>query len=276
MPNSEFNLSYIDSFIRSAQNKLTSVIFALIVFFIGYFIIKALQNPLKKWLVKLKIDLSFHAFILSLAKITLTVLLGMSCLEMSGLVKATSLVTALSAVGLAVSLAVKDSLSNLAGGMTVLFTKPFEVGDFVDVCGYSGTVTEIGIAHTMLKTVDNKVIYLPSADVAKAQITNYSKEPIRRLDIKFSIGYQDDFEKAEKVILDTAEKSGLILQEPAAPFARVCAHSASSIDIQFRVWVKSENYWDLHFYMYEQVKKAFDESGISIPFNQLDVHIDNK
>ncbi len=275
MPNNDFNLNYFDTIIHSAQNKLTSIIFALIVFFIGYFIIKALQKPLKKWLTKLKIDISFHAFILSLAKITLTVLLGMSCLEMSGLVKATSLVTALSAVGLAVSLAVKDSLSNLAGGMTVLFTKPFEVGDFIDVCGYSGTVTEIGIAHTMLKTVDNKIIYLPSSDVAKAQITNYSKEPTRRLDIKFSVGYQDDFEKAEKIILDTAEKSGLILHEPAEPFARVCAHSSSSIDIQFRVWVKSENYWDLHFYMYEQVKKAFDENGISIPFNQLDVHIDN-
>lgn len=268
-------MNYFQNLLLNVQDKLLSIVFALIVFLIGYAVIKALRKPLEKWLIRLKVDKSFHSFILSIVRITLIVLLGVSCLEMSGLVKAASLVTALSAVGLAVSLAVKDSLGNLAGGMEVLFTKPFAIGDFVDVCGYSGTVTEIGIAHTTLKTVDNKIIYLPSSDVAKAKIVNYSREPLRRLDIKFSIGYGNDFEKAEKIIIDTAEKSGLVLHEPDMPFARVCSHGASSIDIQSRIWVKSEDYWTLNFYMYEQVKKAFDEAGINIPYNQLDVHIDN-
>ena len=268
-------MRYLDNFLFNIQDKLLSVVFAIVVFFIGYGVIKAMRKPMGKWLVKLKIDKSFHSFILSIVQITFIVLLGVSCLEMSGLVKASSLVTALSAVGLAVSLAVKDSLGNLAGGMEVLFTKPFAVGDFVDVCGYSGTVKEIGIAHTTLKTVDNKSIYLPSSDVAKAKIVNYSREPLRRLDIKFSIGYKDDFEQAKKIILDTAESSGLVLHEPDMPFARVCSHGANSIDIQSRIWVKSENYWTLNFYMYEQVKKAFDKAGINIPYNQLDVHIDN-
>ncbi|MEG0899180.1 MAG: mechanosensitive ion channel [Oscillospiraceae bacterium] len=265
-----FSLAPIISFF---QTKLINILVALVVFLVGYFVIKALMSPLKSWLVKLKVDLSFHAFIIAVIKITSIVLLAVSCLGMSGLVESTSLITALGAVGLAISLAVKDSLSNLAGGMMVLFTKPFEVGDYVEACGHEGTVREIGIVHTVLKTVDNKLIYLPNGDVAKAQVTNFSAEPLRRLDIKFFIGYNSDFKKAEKIIIDVAEKSGLVLSEPSAPFARVTAHQSNSIEIQSRIWVKAENYWDLNFYMYEEVKTRFDQEGITIPYNQLDVHL---
>lgn len=265
----------LDSMISFVQTKLIDILVALVVFLIGYWLIKWLMKPMGKWLFKLKVDVSFHAFIISITKISLIVLLAISCLDMSGLIKATSLVTALGAVGLAVSLAVKDSLSNLAGGMMVLFTKPFQVGDYITTCDKEGTVSEIGIVYTVLKTVDNKLIYLPNGDVSKSKITNYSSEPLRRLDLKFSIAYDNDYKKAEDIIIKTALDSGLTLTEPAKPFARVCAHGASSIDIQSRIWVKSEDYWTLNYYMYEEVKTRFDKAGISIPFNQLDVHVNN-
>ncbi len=250
---------------------LPKIISAALVFFIGWVCIRCLLNLTEKFLKRSKIDSILHAFILSVAKIVLLVVLAISVVDALGF-PTTTLITSLGAVGLALSLAIKDSLSNLAGGIVVLLVKPFNLGDYIETEGMSGTVAEIGLVHTILKTVDNKKIYLPNGDLAKAKITNYSAEPVRRLDLTFSIGYQDDFEKAKKVIGQVVARSQMALEDPA-PFIRVSEHGASSINIICRVWVQQENYWELSFYLKEQVKLAFDREGISIPYPQLDLHL---
>lgn len=242
-----------------------------VVFAIGWALIKSAISFVQNLLRRSKIDVTLHAFILSIIRISLIVLLCLTCLQILGF-EITTLLTALGAVGLAVSLAVKDSLSNLAGGIQVLLTKPFAVGDYITADGFDGTVKEIGITHTILTTVDNKRVYLPNGDVAKAKITNYSSEPTRRLDLTFSIGYGDDFKEAEAILAKVVERSGLALPDPA-PFIRVAKHGENSIDLVCRVWVKSEDYWTLHFYLLEEVKLAFDAAGINIPYPQMDVHI---
>ncbi len=243
------------------------------VFAIGWALIKSAVSFVQNLLRRSKIDVTLHAFILSILRISLIVLLALTCLQILGF-EITTLLTALGAVGLAVSLAVKDSLANLAGGIQVLLTKPFAVGDYIAADGFDGTVKEIGITHTILTTVDNKRVYLPNGDVAKAKITNFSSEPTRRLDLTFSIGYGDDFKQAEAIIAQQVEKSGLALADPA-PFIRVSKHGENSIDITCRVWVNSADYWTLHFFLLEEVKLAFDAAGINIPYPQMDVHIKN-
>ncbi|GAA6513731.1 mechanosensitive ion channel family protein [Merdimmobilis hominis] len=252
---------------------LFSLLKAVVVFAIGWALIKSAISFVQNLLRRSKIDVTLHAFILSIVRISLIVLLALTCLQILGF-EITTLLTALGAVGLAISLAVKDSLSNLAGGIQVLLTKPFAVGDYIAADGFDGTVKEIGITHTILTTVDNKRVYLPNGDVAKAKITNFSSEPTRRLDLTFSIGYGDDFKQAEAIIAQQVEKSGLALTDPA-PFIRVSKHGENSIDLTCRVWVNSADYWTLHFFLLEEVKLAFDAAGINIPYPQMDVHIKN-
>ncbi len=263
----------ISTIITFLATKTAHILLALVVFVIGYFIIKRSSRLMKNTLERLKVDASLHAFIIACVRISAIVLLAISCLDISGLVETTSLVTALGAVGLAISLAVKDSLSNLAGGMMMLFSKPFAVGDYIDTCGHEGSVSEVGVVYTTLNTIDNKRVYVPNGDIAKSLIVNYSAEKIRRLDIMFSIGYNDDFEKAKEIILSIVKRSKLSLNEPQPPFVRIGEHGSSAIGILSRTWVLSDDYWDLKFYLLEEVKKEFDLQGISIPFDQLDVHI---
>ena len=188
----------------------------------------------------------------------------------------TSAITALIAsLGVGVGLAINGTLSNLAGGILILITRPFKDDDYIDACGYSGTVEDIRICHTKLRTTDNKVIYLPNGKLSTSEIVNYSEKDLRRVDLTFSISYSDDFEKAKKVIEEVWNQNELILKDPA-PSVRVSAQSASSIDLTAKVWCKNEDYWTVNFDMLEQVKTAFDQNGIQIPFNQLDVHIKNQ
>lgn len=186
-----------------------------------------------------------------------------------------ALTALIASLGVAVGLAVDGALSNVAGGVLLLVTRPFRVDDFITACGYDGTVEDIYLCNTKIRTLDNKVVYLPNGTLCSAAIVNYSEKELRRVDLVFSISYADDFEKAKKIILqDVVANHPLILSDPE-PFVRVSAHSESSIDLTSRVWVKNADYWTVYFDMIEAVKKAFDEQGIEIPFKQVDVHIKN-
>lgn len=257
--------------LASLSAFLPKLLWALVIFGVGWYVIKLAQRLVKKALERSKIDPILHTFVLTVTRMLMLVLLSISALSTLG-VDTTSLVTSLGAVGLAVSLAVKDSLTNMAGGVVVLLIKPFALGDYVEIGGTAGTVTEIGIFHTVLKTGDNKCIFLPNGDVAKAKVVNFSRESLRRLDMIFSIGYEDDFEKARGVLLDVISKAPNALQDPS-PFVRMGEQAASSINITCRVWVENAHYWELFYHMNEAVKLAFDEAGINIPYNQLDVHL---
>lgn len=247
------------------------IFWAIVVFIVGFILIKIAERVTRRLLNRTKVEPILYNFILMVIKIILIILLALTCLDMLG-VKTTSLITALGAVGLAVSLALQNSLANLAGGVVLLFTKPFVAGDYVSIGDTEGTVKQISLIHTILNTLDNKRVYIPNGDISGSRITNFSVEPTRLLNLVFSIGYQDDIEKAKAVILQVLEKNPLALQDPP-PLVRVCAHNSSTVDLTCRVWVNNPDYWTLNFDLYEEVKIAFDEAGIHIPFTQLDLHV---
>lgn len=254
--------------------KGLDILVSIAIVVVGLIIIKFLMSTLKKILKKSKLDPICHKFVVSFTKITLYVLVFIIACSNLG-VPMTSLVTVLGAAGLAIGLAVQDSLSNLAGGFILLFTKPFQVGDFIELSGITGTVSHINILQTKLQTVDNKAIYIPNGQVSTDKIINYSREENRRLDLVFSIGYEDDFVKVEKLINNIIENNPLAIKDPE-PVVRVCEFAAHSINIAVKVWVKTEDYWTLNYDLLESIKLAFDKNAITIPFNQLDVHIKDK
>ncbi len=248
-----------------------TIVKAILLFLAGMIGISYAEKLLKKVLSLSKIDVILHSFICSSAKIIAYVVLAISCLDLLGLPTAT-LIASISAAGLALSLAVKDNLSNLFGGIVVIITKPFVNGDYIEIDGLGGSVAEIGLIYTTLYTVDNKKVFVPNNDAAKAKIVNFSSEPNRRLDLTFTIGYKDNIAQAKEIILKVAEASGLMLADPA-PVIGVIKQGPSGIELTSRVWVERTEYFNLLFYMNEEVKLAFDKAGISIPYNQLDVHI---
>lgn len=177
-------------------------------------------------------------------------------------------------LGACVGLALNGTLSNLAGGILLIITRPFKVDDFIEAQGYSGTVEEIHITNTQICTPDNKVVYIPNGALSTGTILNYSVKDIRRVDFTFSIAYSNDFEKAKKIVMDVFSSHEMILDDPE-PMVRVSEHGASSINIVARAWAKNGDYWTVKFDILEAVKAAFDKEGIEIPFNQLDVHVKN-
>lgn len=262
----------ISLFKQIMDNVLSpKVIIPIITLVVGFVAIKIIMKLFSRALARSKIEISLHTFLKSLLKISLYVILLMTAASMIG-IPITSLVTVLGALGLAISLAIKDSLGNLAGGFLVLFAKPFSVGDFVETEGVSGTVKAINLFYTRLNTIDNKRIYIPNGQLSNAKIINYSAEPTRMLDRIFSIGYDDDMDAAKQTIMDIILRSEYALLDPE-PLVRVKDHSESSIDILVRVWVQSEHYFDLDYYLHEEIKRAFDKQGIHIPYQQLDVYL---
>jgi small conductance mechanosensitive channel len=202
------------------------------------------------------------------AKILVVIcLVGYLGIDTSGL---TALVTSL---GVCAGLAVNGALSNLAGGILIIFTRPFKLDDYIEVEGsVAGTVEDIQIVCTKLRTPDNKTIYVPNGTLSNSNIINYSEKPTRRVDFDFSISYENDFEAAKAIVTEICASHSLVLSDPA-PMVRVASHGQSSVDLTARVWVNNNDYWTVRFDILEAVKAAFDKNGISIPYNQLDVHV---
>lgn len=244
---------------------------AIAIFILGIILAKIIVKIMGKALNKSKIDITAHSFLKSLVKVSLYALVTIIALTMLG-VPTTSLVTIVGAAGLAVGLALQSSMSNLAGGFIILFSKPFKVGDYVQVGSSEGKVEAITILYTRLLTGDNKVVYIPNGQVSNSSIVNFTQEETRRLDLVFSISYDADYIKAKKILANIVDKNDLALKDPE-PLIRVSEQAASSINIAVRIWVKSEDYWTLNFDMLEAVKTRFDEESIAIPYNQLDVQI---
>lgn len=256
---------------ESLWTTIVKVVLSLILLFISFKIINAVSRKIEKGSEKKNADKTImktlaYIFRLGLKIVVVIALVGFLGIDTSGL---TALVASL---GVCVGLAVNGAVANLAGGVLIILTRPFRVDDYIAAQGYEGTVVDIHITNTKLVTPDNKVIYLPNGTLSNGSIVNYSEKELRRVDMVFSIGYAEDFDKARKLLLDICNSHQLVLQEPA-PFVRMKEHAASSININTRVWVKSSDYWTVYADITERVKKAFDENGIEIPFNQLDVHV---
>lgn len=268
--------SKIKDFLLNPESSiLPKIIGTVLIVLVGWIavgiITKILRNALTK--AKTKLDISLINFFVTAANICLKLLIVLSALNNLG-ISTTGLIAAFSAAAVAISLALKDSLGNIASGIIILISRPFSTGDLIDAGGSLGTVARIDMIHTTLRTPDNRLIVIPNGQLMNMTITDYSKEPTRRLDLTFGISYDNDPEKAKAIIMDTVKAHPMSLNEPE-PFVRVSEHADSAVIITLRVWCKTENYWTLHFDLLEQVRTAFDKNGISIPYNQLDVHVVN-
>lgn len=270
-----------NQFWAAIQNWATTtgikIVIAIVILIVSFAVInkiaKSIANKEKKLESTGKVDKTLYRTLSYVFKIVLKILVVIALVGYLGL--DTSGISALVAsLGVGVGLAVNGALSNFAGGVLLLITRPFKVDDFIEANGYSGTVEDIFICNTKIRTPDNKVVYLPNGKLSTSEIVNYSEKDLRRVDLSFSIAYSDDFTKAQKIILDVAANESLILKDPEGT-VRMSAHADSAIVISAKFWCKNADYWTVFFDMTENVKKAFDENGIEIPFNQLDVHVKN-
>ena len=249
----------------------TQLILALITIVVGLWLIGRLIRLMRHLFEKRSFELTLQNFLLSLVSITLKILLLISVISMVG-VQMTSFIALLGAAGLAFGLALSGTLQNFAGGVMLLIFKPFKVGDFIDAQGFMGTVKEIQIFHTILNTPYKKTIVIPNGGLSTGPLTNFSTEPIRRVEWTFGISYSDNIDKAREIILDVIKSDDRILSDPE-PFVGLINLNDSSVDLVTRVWVNSPDFWNVFFSVNELVKKSFDARGITIPFPQRDVHL---
>ena len=268
----------LDSYANAARDLIVTygpkVVGAIVVLLIGLWIIRLLTNMAGRAMERSSVDASLKPFFKSLINNILKVLLVISVLGMLG-IEMTSFIAILGAAGLAVGLALSGTLQNLAGGVMILIFRPFKVGDFIDAQGYQGSVNQIQIFNTILKTPDNKTIIIPNGGLSTGSMTNYSTEDTRRVDWTFGIGYGDKYEKGKAVLLELINNDPKILQEPE-PFIALSELADSSVNIVVRVWVKSADYWDVFFRMNEKVYVTFGQENLNIPFPQMDVHVHNQ
>ena len=247
------------------------VLGAIVVLIIGLWIIGRITRLVKNTFEKREMDPSLRGFLSSMISILLKVLLVISVMSMVG-IAVTSFIAILGAAGLAIGLALSGTLQNFAGGVILLIFKPFKVGDYITAEGHSGTVEEIQIFVTYLKTPQNVTIIIPNSGLATNSLTNYSAKPIRRVDWSFGIAYGDSYDKAKDVLLKLIEEDERILKDPE-PFIALGELADSSVNITVRAWVNSGDFWDVFFDMNEKVYKTFEKEGINIPFPQMDVHM---
>ena len=244
---------------------------AVIVLIIGLFIIGIINGTLKRRFEKRDMDLSLRKFLKSMISITLKAMLFIAVAGMLG-VEMTSFIAVLGAAGFAIGMALSGTLQNFAGGVMLLLFKPFKTGDYIEAQGYAGTVNEIQLFNTILKTPDNRTIIIPNGGLSTNSMINYSTEQRRRVDFVFGIAYGDDVDKARKVLIKLINDDERILKDPE-PFIVVSELADSSVNIVVRVWAEAANYWGIHFDLIENVYKTFDKEGLNIPFPQMDVHV---
>lgn len=240
-----------------------------VVLVIGVLLTKYVAKLFAKLFEKSKLDDAAAGFILSIIKVVCYVIVIIAAI--SQLFDITALIAALGAAGLTASFALQGSLSNFISGVQVIFSKPFKVGDYLNVNGTEGSVAKIDVLNTTLKTVDNKEVIVPNSMMTTNVVTNYSSQNMRRVDLSYSVAYDTDLDHAKKVVSDLVMADARVLTDPM-PLIAVGAHKDSSIEIVAKIWVETANYWDVYFAMQEKVKVAFDENKIVIPFPQMDVH----
>ncbi len=250
------------------------ILFAIIFLALGYVLIKVFLRVSKKAMNKRGVEANSSNFIISIAKFTLYVLLVCTVLQIIG-VPVTTIIAALSVVGIAVGLAIQNSLANVAGGFIIIFTQPFQKGDYILLDDVEGTVIQTGILQTKIATLDNRIIFIPTSQITDNNLTNFTVSGTRRIMLEISIGYEDDFRKAITLIEEIVKNDPLILEESEEQqhFIRMIEHGDSAIILAVRVWSTSENYINARSGLLEQIKDAFDQNSISIPFPQLDVSI---
>ncbi len=261
----------LDMVIRYIITISLKILAALVIYFIGRWIIRRIKKVLQRIFERRKVEISLRNFILSLVSATLMILLILTVIGILG-INTTSFIALLASAGLAIGMALSGTMQNFAGGVMLLMLKQYRVGDFIEFQGYTGTVKEIRLFNTVINTTDNKTIIIPNSGISTNIINNYSKEPIRRVEWIIGISYGDDYEEAKAVMTSLLEQDPRVLKEP--PFLVALNNLGdSSVNIVARAWCKSEDYWDLHFDINQRVYKTFPEHGLSFPFPQMDIHL---
>jgi len=247
------------------------IIIALVIFIVGRWVVKAVRNFMRTLMTKKNVDPEVNSFVCSLIYVTLLVFVIIAALAQVG-IQTTSLIAVLGAASLAIGLALQGSLANFAAGVLLIIFRPFKVGDYVECAGTAGTVDEMQIFTTQLKSPDNKKIIIPNAKLLGDVITNYSAKETRRVDLVIGVSYGDDLQKVETVLRDVLSKDERVLKDPA-PTVGVLALADSSVNFAVRPWVKTGDYWSVYFDVTKSIKMRLDAEGISIPFPQRDVHL---
>ncbi|WP_297634588.1 mechanosensitive ion channel domain-containing protein [uncultured Clostridium sp.] len=249
------------------------IILSVLFLFIGWKVINKVLKKTNSILTKKNIDPTLTTFFHGFADIALKILLVILIISYLG-IETTSLAAIIASAGLAVGLALQGSLSNFAGGVIILLIRPFNVGDTIEVANSrTGIVEQISIFYTHIITGDNKEIMVPNGSLVNGTIINYSTKELRRVDLTFGVGYGDDIIKVKRILSEIINENNLILKTPE-PFIALSEQAASSVNFVVRAWVKNEDYWTVHFYLLEESKLRFDKENISIPFPQMDVHVD--
>ncbi len=273
------NISFdtlVDKLVSTLISFSISLAAAVVVFYIGRFIIKRIHKFIERVLKHRNVDTSLTTFILSFTKMLLYFILTVSVIGILG-IETSSFIALFASAGVALGMALSGTLQNFAGGVLILLLKPYKVGDFIEAQGFAGTVKEIQIFSTIINTGDNKYITIPNGSLSTGSINNYSREEFRRVDIDVSISYGDDVANARRQILDIISENQLVITEAQAPgrgpAVLVKTLGASSVDLTVRIWTRTTDYWNVYFDLNEQFYTLLPQRGVNFPFPQLDVHI---
>lgn len=266
-------MDYLNKFGEMAVGYAPKVLGALLTLIIGFCLAGWVTRLVKKQMAKRELEPAVISFLGSFINIGLKILVLLSAATLFGL-EVTSFIAIFSALAFAIGMALQGNLSHMASGVLILFFKPFKVGDFIVTQGHSGTVKEIQIFNTVLTTLDNRVIIIPNGAVMSGPIENLTVNAMRKVPLVFGIGYPDDIDKAREVIKQVVDNCPHV--DHSQPVDILVTELAdSSVNFAVRPWCKTEDYWNVHFYMHEHIKKEFDKAGVGIPFPQMDVHVSN-
>lgn len=261
---------FIEQIIILGTEAGKSILLAAIVAVIGYYIVRFINNMVARILERRNVEPTVQTFLKSFINITLLILLILTVVSTLG-VNTTSLAALLASAGLAVGMALSGNLQNLAGGIILLLFKPYKVGDYIEAQGVSGTVKAIQIFHTILTTPDNKELFIPNGALSSGNITNYSKNDLRRVDMVVSVEYGTDTEKVKQVTQELLCSDSRILKDPA-PFVAVNELGDNGVFFSIRVWVNGSDYWNVFFDTNERIYNEFNKQGIGFPFPQIQIH----
>jgi len=269
----ELTKDMLNSLIEIGSSLSISLLMALAILIIGRQLVKLILRLITVALEKSNVEDTVRIFVTNLLNTLLMILVFIAAINQLG-IETTSIIAVLGAAGLAIGLALQGSLSNFAAGILIVIYRPYKVGDYIEAGNYAGTVKDIQIFSTVLKTPDNKIVVVPNGSIMNGSIVNYSDQDTRRIDLIIGCSYEDDIDKVRSVLEDILKKEKRVLKDPKPQIA-VTELADSSVNFIFRPWVKRTDYLPVYYSLLEEVKKRFDKEGISIPYPQSDVHIHN-
>lgn len=262
---------FLNWIIPILQDVGLKLLISIVIFIVCRFIIKMVVKTLRTGKAAQKMEPTVAHFLANFVNIVLYIILVVTIIAIMGVPMA-SVIAAIASAGVAIGLALQGALSNFAGGIMILLFHPFRVGDFIEVDGFSGTVDDIDVFYTFLKTGDNKAVTVPNGTIMSNSVVNYSVNGTRRVDLDIGVAYGNDIERVKAILLEEGSKHELVLKDPE-PFCRLSAQGDSAITFTLRVWTETANYWQVRFDLLEAVHKRLEAEGVEIPFPQLDIHV---